>query len=86
MVDAQLDQYLERESLAHAIEKSDFLDKKQIEVELNEFKKEMLIGRYFENYLKTAVDENAIKNYYANNADQFQTKKVKVAHCINSYS
>ena len=77
-----LDQYLEREALAAVIEKSDKLDQALIEAELNEFKKEMLISRYFETYLKDQVSDEAVKNYYASNADKYEESKVHVAHIL----
>jgi peptidyl-prolyl cis-trans isomerase C len=81
-VSAHLEQYLGREALALAIEKSDILNKENIQIELNEFKKEMLISRYFEAFLKEKVSETAIRNYYSTNAKQFESKKVKVAHVL----
>ncbi len=77
-----LDQYLEREALAEAISNSDVLDAELIEAELNEFRKEMLISRYFETYLKQQVTEESLKNFYAANANDFEVKKVHVAHIL----
>lgn len=80
--DALLNQYLEREALAAVIEKSKLLDKAMIEAELNEFKKQMLISRYFDKYLKEKVSDVAVKNYYASNAAKYQERKVHVAHIL----
>ncbi|MCX4028258.1 peptidylprolyl isomerase [Endozoicomonas sp. SM1973] len=81
-VEAALDQYLEREALAKAIEDSQFLDNELTAAELNEFRKQMLISRYFEKYLNQTVSEDALRNYYAGNPDQFQSKRVNVAHIL----
>jgi peptidyl-prolyl cis-trans isomerase C len=81
-VSAELDHFLDREALALAIEKANLLDKQRMEAELNEFKKEMLISRYFESYLKTQVTDSAIRNYYTSHGDQYETKKVNVAHIL----
>lgn len=74
--------YNEREAISKAIEKSDLLDKSLIDVEVAEFKKQMLISRYFEAYIKKNVTPEAIKNYYNNNQDEYQNKKIHVAHIL----
>ena len=79
---AVLDQYLEREALAEAILNGDVLDAKLIEAELNEFRKEMLISRYFEKYLKEQVTDESTKIFYAANAKDYEIKKVQVAHIL----
>jgi peptidyl-prolyl cis-trans isomerase C len=77
-----LTQYLNREAMAMAIEKANFLSEDKVDAELNEFKKEMLISRYFEQFLKEQVSESAIRNYYAANAEKFESKKAQVAHIL----
>ena len=81
-VDTTLDRYLERAALAQAVEKTGALDAAELQVELQEFKKQMLIGRYFEKYLRDAVSDDAIRNYYSSHADKYQSKKVHVAHIL----
>jgi peptidyl-prolyl cis-trans isomerase C len=80
--DAVLGQYLEREALAQAIEKSGKLDEALIDAELREYEKEMLISRYFEKHLKEAISDDAIKSHYAANAQQFEEKRAHVAHIL----
>lgn len=77
-----LDQYLEREALAAAIEREDLLNEKLIAVELNEFRKEMLISRYFEKFLQEQVTDEAVQNYYNMHAADYEDKKVHVAHVL----
>lgn len=77
-----LDQYLEREALAAVIEEKDFLDNGLIEAELNEFKKEMLISRYFEKYLNEQVTDEAVQNYYNTKASEYEQRKARVAHIL----
>ena len=79
---SMLDQYLEREALAVAIDKSKALDKELIDAELNEFRKEMLISRYFETILKEKVSDEAVRNYYTTNEKDYQEQKVHVAHIL----
>lgn len=77
-----LDQYLERETLAAAIEKSDKLDEALIQAELNEFRKEMLISRYFDKVLKDTVTDEAVRGYYGAHAADYEERKVHVAHIL----
>jgi len=81
-VNRELDEYLEREALAGQIEEQKLLPAEQVEVEINEFRKQMLISRYFEEFLRDRVTDEAVRNYYATNPDQFQAKKVHVAHIL----
>lgn len=81
-VDKALDGYLEREALALAIEQEEVLDAQLIAAELNEFRKEMLISRYFEKYLDDVVSDKAVANYYNTNAADYEEQKVKVAHVL----
>jgi len=81
-MNSALDMYLEREALTTAIEESDVLDAKAIEAELNELKKQMLISRYFDQYLKNAVNEDAIRNFYSSNAEVYKVNRVHVGHIL----
>lgn len=80
--EALLKQYLEREAMAAVISDSDVLDKNQIEAELNEFRKEMLISRYFQKFLAEKVTDEAVKNFYNNNASSYENRKINVAHIL----
>ena len=77
-----LDQYLEREALARVIELQDVLNAEEIAAELNEFKKEMLISRYFEKRLAEKVTDQAVLNFYNSHASEYQTHKIQVAHIL----
>ena len=77
-----LDQYLEREALASAIEKAQLLDQELIAAELNEFRKEMLISRYFEKFLKDKVTDQAVQNYYNTHAADYEERRAHAAHFL----
>lgn len=81
-VSRELDDYLEREGLAGQIEEQGLLPVEQIETEVAEFRKQMLISRYFEEFLRERVTDEAVRNFYATNPDQFQAKKIHVAHIL----
>jgi peptidyl-prolyl cis-trans isomerase C len=77
-----LEQYLEREALAAAIEKAGLLDRELIEAELNEFRKEMLISRYFEKFLNDKVTDQAVQNYYNTHAADYEQRRAHAAHIL----
>ena len=81
-VDRELSDYLERVGMAQVILSQKLLDPMRIETEVNEFKKQMLIFRYFEQFLREKVNETAERNFYAANAERFQSKKAHVAHVL----
>ena len=74
--------YVERSALAKAIEESEKLDMLAMEVEVEEFRKQMLISRYFEQFVNEKVTPDAVQNYYNVNAEEFQQKKIRVAHIL----
>jgi len=77
-----LDQYLEREALAGVIETENHLDNMLMKAELNEFRKEMLISRYFEQFLNESVSDQAVQNYYNTHAAEYEMKKAHAAHIL----
>lgn len=77
-----LDDYLEREALTAAIEKEGKLDNTQVEVEVQEFKKQLMISRYFDQFLDEKVTDQAVKNYYEAHKKDYAEKKVHVAHVL----
>lgn len=81
-VDIILKDYMQREAYAASVEKSKDFDLDQIEVEVTEYRKQLLISRYFESYLNDVVSEEAIRNYYNTHAEEFQREKIKVAHVL----
>ncbi len=77
-----LKEYEQREALASAITKIEKLDHDLIDAEINEFRKQVLISRYFESYLSEAVTDQGIENYYRENIEKYKSQKVHVAHIL----
>src|SRR5689334_13085306 len=77
-----LDEYLKQEALAAAVESSGKLDTALTNAELNEFRKEMLISRYFQQFLDAQVTDQAVQSYYDTHAAEFEERKVRVAHVL----
>ena len=80
--DRMLEQFLERESLVAAIEKEGVLDKSMLDAELNEFRKETLIIRYFQSFLEDKASDIEVRNFYEANTSSYQQKRAKVAHIL----
>lgn len=81
-VERALDEYIKRAALVAAIEKNGKLDAELIQAELEEFRRQMLIGRYFEAHLKESVDDESVRNFYVNNAEQYESKNMHAAHIL----
>lgn len=77
-----LQDYANREAMATAIAAEELLDMDAIEVEVDEFRKQVLLSRYFDQYLKDKVDDAAVANYYAANAASYQARKAHLAHIL----
>lgn len=77
-----VDRYLEREALAEAITREDALDDEMVRAELDEFRQELLISRYFQQYLDERITEQAVRNYYGNHIDEYTHRKAHVAHLL----
>lgn len=76
------EQYRERGILADVIENEALLDKGLIQAELDEFRKEMLISRYFEKYLQEQVTDQSVSNYYNTHAAAYEQQKAHAAHIL----
>lgn len=76
-----LDEYLQREALADAVSTLNE-DSELVKAEINELRKQVQINRYFEQYLEKRVDEKAVTAYYESNPQEFEKKKVHVAHIL----
>ena len=75
-------EYERRGALVSAIADTNKLDKAVVAVELEEFRREMMISRYFDHYLKEAVTDQGLQNFYSQNIDQYKSRRVKVSHIL----
>lgn len=76
------EEYLRRAILTSAIDKTKKLDNTQIDVEVEEFRKQLVISRYFDEYLADAVSDQGVQNFYSQNIDNYKTRKVRVSHIL----
>ena len=79
---ALLKEYLEREALAQAIEKTNVLDKDRVAAEVNEYRKNLLINRYFEKYLSDKLSDDALQRYYDEHLSDFEETRAHVAQIL----
>jgi len=77
-----IEQYLEREALMRTVAGQGDLDKDIIEAEINDFKQQLFISRYFEQYLKNAVTDQAVQNFYVAHAKDYEHKQAHIAHIL----
>jgi len=75
-------QYLEREALMRVIAEKEILDTALVEAEINDFKQQMYISRYFEKFLNDSVTDQTVQNYYVANATNYEHKQAHVAHIL----
>jgi len=81
-VQRALEDYASREALAAAILKDDKIENASVNAEVEEFRKQLVIGRYFDHYLADVVNESAVANFYNANAQDYQTRKAKLSHVL----
>ncbi|MDY0163294.1 peptidylprolyl isomerase [Desulfobotulus sp.] len=74
--------FVNRAALAAAIEKSGVLDKELMAAELEEFRREMLISRYFERFLAEAVTDETVLTYYNTHGSEYEEERARVAHIL----
>lgn len=75
-------EYLDRAALASVIEKEKLLELKDVDAEVAEFRRELLISRYFDQFLDDKVNDGAIKNYYDAHLANYEQRKAHVAHIL----
>ncbi|HVT37129.1 MAG TPA: peptidylprolyl isomerase [Nevskiaceae bacterium] len=81
-----LDQYLQRKGLAMAVEQamkhSDVVDSALLQAEIDDFRREALVSRYFEQYLSKQVTDDAVTSYYNQHAQDYSERRVHIAHIL----
>lgn len=77
-----LENYVNRLSIVKSIEKQGTLDTDKIDQQVNDYRQQLLMNAYFDQFISENVTEDAIKNYYSSNADQYEKIKSHVAHIL----
>lgn len=80
--DRALQEYLDRAALASVIEQQKLLELNDIDAEVAEYRRELLLSRYFDRFLDEKVTDGAIKNYYDAHVASYEQRKVHVAHIL----
>ncbi|HEX6927950.1 MAG TPA: peptidylprolyl isomerase [Gammaproteobacteria bacterium] len=66
-----LAQYRRKCALASAILATDALDQRLVDAEVENFRTELVLKRYFDQVLEGGLDETALREYYREHADRF---------------
>ncbi|MER2491319.1 peptidylprolyl isomerase [Catenovulum sediminis] len=74
--------FAERKALVQAIEASNKVDIRQIDAEISDVKRNLVVSHYLDSYLTQQVSDQAVRNYYAQNQQEFATRKAKVSHIL----
>lgn len=82
LVDKYKQEFLRKEQIVKAIEQSGLVDTALLDAEINESRKELMLGRYFEQYLNDKVNEDAVAQYYSAHTDRYAVNKAKVSHIL----
>lgn len=77
-----LEEYNNRKALADAMMSENSLDKALIDAEVEEFRRQLVISRYFESYLSENVTDQGIENFYKQNSEKYKSRKAHVAHIL----
>ncbi|MFT7109211.1 MAG: peptidyl-prolyl cis-trans isomerase C [Psychrobacter glaciei] len=79
---AVLENYVSRLSIVKSIEKQSRLDTTKIDQQVNDYRQQLLMNAYFDQFISENVTEDAVKNYYSSNAAQYEKIKGHVAHIL----
>lgn len=74
--------YAQDIALYQSIKKSGIEEDALLQAEVENFKRNLLINRYFEKLLAEKVTDDAVKNYYANHASDYEEERARFAHIL----
>jgi hypothetical protein len=77
-----LNDYASRVGLAGAIESEKLVDVTITPAELEAFKTDTLVKRYFEKFLDDKVTDRVVEDYYKEHIADYQEQKIRVAHIL----
>ena len=79
---SQLKRFADREALAKAIENSGRVDTKALDAEVADYKRQIIINRYFSEFVDQNVSDQAVQNYYQQNQAKYASQQAKVSHML----
>lgn len=77
-----LDEYAATTGLAGEIEAEKLVDQQQIQAEVNEYRKQLIINRYFEKFLQDKVTQKQLIDYYNSHPAEFEEQNIHVAQIL----
>lgn len=81
-MDKALESLASRVALEQAILEEGIPEKEKIEAEVEDFRRNLIINSYFERHISQRVTDEAVLNYFNNNAAEFEKEKAHIAHIL----
>ena len=75
-------EYNQRVALVSAVDHTKKLKQLQIDTEVEQFRQQLVISRYFEQFLADAVTETGLQNFYNQNIENYKTRKIHASHIL----
>lgn len=79
---ALLENYVHRQALSTSIQMQNIIDTKKIDQKVKEYRDQLIMNAYFDEFIKENVTDEAVKNYYSANANEYEKEKSHVAHIL----
>ncbi|UXD86196.1 peptidylprolyl isomerase [Thalassolituus hydrocarboniclasticus] len=77
-----LKQYAQGVALEKAILGEDSVDLAEINQAVSDYRRNMIVSRYFESFINDRVTDDSVKNYFSNHASEYEEERVHVAHIL----
>jgi len=71
-----------RIALTDSIGDQSLLDKNEIEAAVADYRRNLMISKYFDQYMASHVTDDAVKNYFSNHASDFEEERAHIAHIL----
>lgn len=79
---SMLENYVHRLAMTQAIVDQDSVHTAKIDQQVSDYRQQLLMNAYFDEFIAKNVTDDAIKNYYSSNAAQYEKVKAHVAHIL----
>ncbi len=77
-----LKQYAQGVALEKAILDEGTVNLAEINQAVSDYRRNMIVSRYFESFINDRVTDDSVKNYFSNHADEYEEERVHVAHIL----
>lgn len=81
-MDKALESLASRVALEQAILEEGVTEEDRIEADVEDFRRNLIINSYFQRHISQRVTDEAVLNYFNNNASEFEKEKAHIAHIL----